>query len=370
MSDKIRDLECMVATTVTAIVNNRRFIEWKAYIDMVFKDIISGTGEGRISPALITKDNVKMILEENSTLNTSAMRDHPTMIYEFGKMYVAKTNVDTDSFNAHLILKVPILKSEEIYPLYDVHHTGIREGNGCLKFTIPERVYFNESFYSYSGTGCETRAKLHICPITSQKSRIPCLMEDSSKCEAQLDDCGTRIVHTQSGVLIRTDEEVKATDTNPNGKLKSINKTEQSTVFLNYTNSKEVLVGEQLLRGVDSPILSTKLGIGDGKRWKKLVTDEKTKLEKYNIPKLHATLQHQEEIIANLGKIGTKLSYSTWRMIVVTIVLSVITSLLTELAIWMVKKWRKRNNKKEIISHTVERKGLKRFRREMEEDDD
>ena len=131
MSDKIRDLECMVATTVTAIVNNRRFIEWKAYIDMVFKDIISGTGEGRISPALITKDNVKMILEENSTLNTSAMRDHPTMIYEFGKMYVAKTNVDTDSFNAHLILKVPILKSEEIYPLYDVHHTGIREGIGA-----------------------------------------------------------------------------------------------------------------------------------------------------------------------------------------------------------------------------------------------
>ena len=155
-------------------------------------------------------------------------------------------------------------------------------------------------------------------------------MEDSSKCEAQMDDCGTRIVQTQSGVLIRTDEEVKATDTYPNGKLKSINKTEQSTVFLNYTNSKEVLVGEQLLRGVDSPILSTKLGIGDGKRWKKLVTDEKTKLEKYNIPKLHATLQHQEEIIANLGKIGTKLSYSTWRMIVVTIVLSAITTLLTE----------------------------------------
>ena len=178
------------------------------------------------------------------------------MIYELGKMHVARTSVDTESFNDHIVLTVPILKFEEMYPVYDLYQTGIKEGNVCLKLSIPERVYLNETFYSY-----------------------------------------------------------------------------KSTVFLSFEREKEVLSGEQLVRGVDSPVMSMKVDIGNTTMWKVLMSEGKAEMKKYNISKLDESIRRQEDTVKKIENISTTTSNSLWRAFGITVGMSVITTLLTQWAI-------------------------------------
>ena len=59
-ADDIEGLKCDITTTVVGIDNNRRLVEWKGYVDIIFNYVISGRGSdgGYVSPILITKEHI------------------------------------------------------------------------------------------------------------------------------------------------------------------------------------------------------------------------------------------------------------------------------------------------------------------------
>ena len=44
----------------------------------------------------------------------------------------------------HVVLKLPIIKREELKVLFEVQQTGVRHGEACVKYNLPRNVYRSE----------------------------------------------------------------------------------------------------------------------------------------------------------------------------------------------------------------------------------
>ena len=251
--------------------------------------------------------------------------------------------------------------------MYEIYQTGIQVNNTCWELEIPDQVYRNgTTWYTHNPMGCEIRENIHICPRKSARKETRCLSSDIRSCQLHRIECDTKILQTMSGVLVRTEKNVMGTETYPNGKLNPVKKSEHNVVFLEYERTKEMLIGDQLLRGMDEEAYYIRLDIGNRTEWSQMIKEGIQEGQNINVSKLAVDMEKQRRILEQIKGEKDWHSGGKWTLMI-TGITAVVASLVIQwgvLWIWWQQKTRQQGGRTKVDQD--ERRGLKRGCTEME----
>lgn len=299
---EIRRLHCGVSSLGFHILNMRRLLEWKDFLYQLYKDVLSGSMVGTISTVIFTKENMRDIVKETGLLKGTIYEEDPTLAYRLGTMSIVDKSISEDRFVIHVVLKLPIIKREELKVLFEVQQTEVRHEEACVRYNLPRNVYRSEGkFYELESPMCSIISNIKLCTssINSTFTEMPCVTNKES-CVGTLEKCSTKIRQSVGGVLVRSQEPIRAAVLGDPDTLDPEQPRANSVVFFNYSRYGDVLVGRVKIKGIRSATLDKVMKLSDPKEWLNKLRNETRRLTKQNITILAEIVEDQTH---ELGRI-------------------------------------------------------------------
>ena len=214
----------------------------------------------------------------------------------------------------HVVLKLPIIKREELRVLFEVKQTGVKHGNGCIKYKLPKAVYRQgNNFYVLDSPMCSMVANVQLClaSINSTVLKMPCVT-DLEGCEVEVEQCKTEIVQSVGGLLVRSDEEVRTSTLRQPDVFEREKPSDNTVMFYNYSEFADVLVGAVKIRGIQSATLESIVKLPSPKNWLK-VLEERTEVKlRQNVSLLVETIERQENTMSQLREEAVIFGRGKW----------------------------------------------------------
>ena len=323
---KIRRLHCGVSSLGFHILNMRRLGEWKDFLYQLYKDVLGGAMVGSISTLIFTKVNLREIVRETELLRGTIYEENPTLAYRLGTMSIVERSIREDKFVIHVVLKLPIIRREELKVVFEVQQTGVRHGEACVMYNLPRNVYRSEEkFYVLESPMCTIISNIRLCTssINSTFTEMPCVT-DKGSCVGALEKCSTKISQSVGGVLVRTQEPIRAAILGDPNKMDPEQPGENSVIFFNYSTYGDVLVGRVKIRGIRSTTLDKVVKLSDPTQWLEEIRDETMKLTKQNITHLIGIIEEQSKELNKVNENTRRDIRWNWYLPLMVIIIALI----------------------------------------------
>ena len=323
---KIRRLHCGVSSLGFHILNMRRLGEWKDFLYQLYKDVLGGAMVGSISTLIFTKVNLREIVRETELLRGTIYEENPTLAYRLGTMSIVEKSIREDKFVIHVVLKLPIIRREELKVVFEVQQTGVRHGEACVMYNLPRNVYRSEEkFYVLESPMCTIISNIRLCTssINSTFTEMPCVT-DKGSCVGALEKCSTKISQSVGGVLVRTQEPIRAAILGDPNKMDPEQPGENSVIFFNYSTYGDVLVGRVKIRGIRSTTLDKVVKLSDPTQWLEEIRDETMKLTKQNITHLIGIIEEQSKELNKVNENTRRDIRWNWYLPLMVIIIALI----------------------------------------------
>ncbi|KAL5269333.1 hypothetical protein ACHWQZ_G002973 [Mnemiopsis leidyi] len=138
MNEGFERIECNMRNLAYQMLFSRRLVEWKLFIDIISKDLISGQLVGTVSPKLFNETDVKMILARTELRDTVFNTDIG-LFYRLSRTWVTKITKDGDMYNIHMVISIPNIKIHKVYTMYKAQSVGMINGTICTNLRMPKR---------------------------------------------------------------------------------------------------------------------------------------------------------------------------------------------------------------------------------------
>lgn len=330
-------LHCRVDSLGFHILNTRRLMEWKDYLYQLYKDILGGGMVGSISTLIFTKENIEMIIQESALLQGTIYEEDPVLAYRLGTMSIVQNSITEESFVVHVVLKLPIIKREELKVIFEVKQTGVRHNKGCVKYGLPKNVYrHHEKFYVLDSPMCSMVANVQLCSasINSTVVEMPCVT-DMEGCEVEEEQCKTQIVQSVAGLLVRSDEEVRTSTLRQPDIFEREKPSENTVMFYNYSEFADVLVGAVKIRGIMSTTLEKVIKLPSPRSWLEILKNRTEVKLSQNVSMLMETIRRQEIVVKQLKDEAVIFGKGKWW---VTPVVLTSMAIIGSMIVWMCKE--------------------------------
>ena len=328
----LETLECNLRNLAYQMLFSRRLLEWKAFIDVISKDLISGQLIGSVSPKLFSKSDVDRILQKEELGNTIYARDIG-LFYRLSRSWVSKITKDGDMYNLHIVLSIPNIKADNVFPMYKARSVGLINGTICSNIKLPDIVYKKEeNFYGLTDPdNCQERGNIKLClrkkGDKEAEERVKCLSSDHMDCEIYTERCYTRNIQTTAGVMIRVLGKLQAaTNNNPNKYMDILNGP--GTKFLNYNTYSDISADNIIVKAIQEPTLIKILPLENITGWNGYLEEKYEGFKRTNLQELRKDIDVQKEILDDLddahfkpitSKILIGLNYGLWVIGVLTV---------------------------------------------------
>ena len=217
----INELQCETNVLGYAIVQTQEIDQWEQKINEILRPLESGTKTGPISPEIFDFGMLNTIIRSAKELLGTVYEQEASYLYHTAtSTLVAVTDNDID-LSFHIILQIPIIKTDQVYPYYAVRQTSITVNDKCYYHDVPEYVYsVNNSYVDLDLNLCEGGStELLYCYqnlVSERKSdenkvKAACLNNNLlPQCQLTPTNCTDRTVVLKTGLLIHSDHVVKA----------------------------------------------------------------------------------------------------------------------------------------------------------------
>ncbi len=220
-------LTCKSDMTMLLIMQSREVQDFKDRVQELTKPLQFGKRSGFFTPNLINVTALKHIIENYRDLKESLYETKPSLLYTTSTMYLGDVKELTDSIAVHILLSIPVIRSDNVYHSYKTSQSGFYHNGKCWKQNIPTSVYVKEpvsintmpqNFYSLDNIQCTGGSDLfQFCDLNITKTDIasdnimkaPCLSDSMSQCEMQVVDCSEQAIHSQHGLLTFSNKIIK-----------------------------------------------------------------------------------------------------------------------------------------------------------------
>ena len=320
---EIRRLHCGVSSLGFHILNMRRLMEWKDFLYQLYKDVLGGAMVGSISTVIFTKENMRTVIKETELLKGTIYEENPTLAYRLGTMSIVEKSIREDRFVIHVVLKLPIIKREELKVVFEVQQTGVRHGEAGVRYNLPRNVYKNEGkFYVLESPMCSMISNIRLCTssINSTFTEMPCI-SDKGSCVGTLEKCSTNIKQSMGGVLVRSQEPIRAAVLGDPNTFDPEQPRANSVTFFNYSRYGDVLVGKVKIRGIRSATLDKVVKLSNPTQWLEEIRNDTRKLTKQNITRLTKIIEDQSKELEKMNESTEQNRRWTWYIVPMVIIM-------------------------------------------------
>ena len=304
MEETILQVECKIKTLVYQLLENRRLTSWEHKLQTIYKDIISGNVEGSISATLFNITDIEILLNNTEMLNDTIYHKKPELLYRIGQAHVAGHDIIGKYFNIHIVIKIPVIKTNSFAMVYDILQSGMTRKTedeiSCFKWDIPDTIFKEkERYYKIPDrTVCTDRYGLKLCMVKTANitDEVPCLRNIKS-CEIIKTDCKTNIKQSTTGVMVKTDEPVSVVLQTNKKITKSIEKSENGVYFLPFKKYYQIMIGQQNIYSLEKPAEVKMIDLEDRDEWETWLDQEIFEMNKIDMTKSIDILTKQQSII-------------------------------------------------------------------------
>lgn len=311
---RIGEVECRIDSLAFHILNERRLREWKDFLYHLYRDMVSGSWVGPVSTVIFTKENMRRIVEGTEILRGTVYESELALAFQLGTMHVAERSIHGDKFCVHVVIRLPIILKSELSVMFRVRQTGIKSENACVRFELPDTVYKRDGrFYVMDPMACRELDNLRLCTssVNSTKEEAPCI-QDKTRCEIVGEKCGTKIVQSSGGLLVRTEENVQSSAWARPEIFKLEEMGENSVRFFNYSEFGDVIVGSLKIRGISSITEMKTFELSNSEEWLKSVRKFTFELKRQNLTKISEIVREQQNLLDEWNTTGVEIASWTW----------------------------------------------------------
>jgi hypothetical protein len=229
-------------------------------------------------------------------------------------MYIADKSICQGSFCVHVVLKLPIIKKDGLNIMFDVQQTGIRHGEMCARYNLPENVYRSQGkFYSLGSPMCNTISNLRICTnsINGSRAEMPCVTNQEG-CVPVAEPCETKIIQSSAGVLVRTNEDIRASTVGDPDTYDREKTGSNGVAWFNYSQIQDILVGRFKIKGLRTTTLERVIELENPKEWLDNILSDTKVLARQNLTKLWDIVDEQKRDLGMFDKEGIKFAGDSW----------------------------------------------------------
>lgn len=222
------ELECKTDAIIMNIIQSNKVRKFMKRVDAILQPLNHGSRTGSISPEVFNLNDVTDMIQKNERLKSSIYATNPSWIYSTSKITVAEASDNTDSITVHLILSIPVIKSDSLHTFYQSKQTGFEANGSCWTLDIPEMTYTDKiktpqgektEFFRLDDSTCSGEL-IKFCTMdisheeknndtTTNSQLVSCLSDRHIEhCKLIPIECQDNLVYNQNGVMIKSNSEV------------------------------------------------------------------------------------------------------------------------------------------------------------------
>ena len=319
--EQLRNLDCKNRELTFQAIYKYKMNLWIRLLDQV----ITGSsikGERDITANIVKPEWALKLIREDGSLNSSLMMNNPSLFYKLSSQHIVDANFDGKQVNVHLILRVPIIKQNQITPLYTVHQVGLY-AKQCMNLKLPRNIYKHEGKYMLPNSldNCETLGSLKLCNKANTAisfAATECLNGDLTQCEMTPDDCDTKFIESMSGILVRTNDKIRAIPKNGSRMMTIVSKPKNPEIsYISFNEYDSIIFDDMLFTSPDEPALEEVINIPIDPAWENFTRAEGDMMIPLNVSELNDLIGKTQaflygEEVEHLTKILAWISMALW----------------------------------------------------------
>ncbi|AXA52566.1 putative capsid [Linepithema humile rhabdo-like virus 1] len=173
-----------------------------------FINAYSGSITGKVTPSLISANNLKKVILNHNDLKETLFKIEPELVYEFGKVILIEINVGNTAYMRGIIQLPKILNFHPL-PLYNIHTVNIIRNNIDMMYKMPSILVCmtNHTCWEPDVSQCTRQANRIMCIYGSNTDVNLCvqnlMINKTTGCNVVMrKHINPIVIQTQSGVLI------------------------------------------------------------------------------------------------------------------------------------------------------------------------
>ena len=124
-----------------AILQSQEISEWERKVYEILRPLERGSMIGPLSPQIFDLTMLQNIVHSAKDLTDTVYKQDPSYLYHTPTATLIEINDNTADYSFHLILQVPVIKTNHAYPYYAVRQTSFTVKNNCyFQFPWPTRI--------------------------------------------------------------------------------------------------------------------------------------------------------------------------------------------------------------------------------------
>ena len=182
-------------------------------------------------------------------LKGTVYEDNPEMLM-LGRLILIDAVETPEAFSSHLVLALPKLKQQDLYPLFKTHAIMFTPSpKQCGKIKVPPFIIqkSKNEWREMDLASCTSRGQVKLC-LSVEQGKVPCLdrTEGFKDCQIAGTKCATETNELPSGIMINSLEQVKGIRRNET-ELKLIPRAS----YYSYTDYSTLVFDKRVIRALD-----------------------------------------------------------------------------------------------------------------------
>ena len=242
------ELECEVRQLATQIATVQRINEFKGFLDNLFDPIARNRLDGPATLQVLDPEKLRTIAK-CPKLKGTVYEDNPEMLM-LGRLILIDAVETPEAFSSHLVLALPKLKQQDLYPLFKTHAIMFTPSpKQCGKIKVPPFIIqkSKNEWREMDLASCTSRGQVKLC-LSVEQGKVPCLdrTEGFKDCQIAGTKCATETNELPSGIMINSLEQVKGIRRNET-ELKLIPRAS----YYSYTDYSTLVFDKRVIRALD-----------------------------------------------------------------------------------------------------------------------
>ena len=240
VQNRMTHLSCKFENEIDQLAAAEIATRWEVKLDRIFRNPISGSIAGPLSPEDIPINHLKHLVKSHSELQQLLYADNAATIYGITEAAIVDATItDNSTINLHILLHIPRISATNTFPLFALKQVGVHvDEQQCAYIRHEPYVLKKEGkIYELPPSLCDFGKKISTCRmVETSKLRESCLYNATTCHFMTPSSCSDpRTIVVKSGILVSGYSQILAVNESIN-----ILKPRNKATFLRWDRYQKV----------------------------------------------------------------------------------------------------------------------------------
>ena len=243
VQNRLTHLSCKFDNEIDQLAAAEIATRWEVKLDRIFRNPISGSIAGPLSPADISINHLKHLVKTHSELQQLLYADNAATLYGISEAGIVDATLANSTINLHILLHIPRISATNTFPLFALKQVGVYTANQDCAFIRHESYALKREgrIYELPQSLCDFGKKLATCRmVETSKLKESCLYNTTRFSYVRPNDCKSpRTIVVKSGILVSGYTQILAVNESIN-----ILEAKDKATFLEWSKYNKVQLDE------------------------------------------------------------------------------------------------------------------------------